>query len=44
VAANATRRELLDDLEAGATQYEEVAGLEGVSHLRLWKRVFDAVQ
>ena len=35
---------LLAELEGGATQYEEVAGLEAVSHLRLWHQIFSRLK
>jgi hypothetical protein len=38
-AASLEADKLLAELETGATQYEDVAGLEAVSHLRLWHRV-----
>lgn len=39
VAYNSKQEELIKDLVDGIEQYEDVAGMEGVSHLRLWKRI-----
>lgn len=33
-------KKLLAELESGASQFEDVAGLEAVSHLREWHRIF----
>jgi len=38
-ASEATANVLLEDLIHGASKYEDVTGLEGVEHLRLWHRV-----
>jgi len=41
-AAGAPRKELLKELREGADKFEDVAGLDGVAHLRLWARVFES--
>jgi hypothetical protein len=41
LSARAPRDTLLGRLTAGASEYERVAGLEGVAHLRLWALVFE---
>jgi hypothetical protein len=41
-AASLDAKKLLAELETGAAQYEDVAGLDAVSHLRLWHRIFSA--
>lgn len=42
-ASAAPREELLKELQEGADIFEEVSGLDGVAHLRLWARVLSAV-
>lgn len=42
-AATATAPELIKDLETGVTVFEDVAGLEGVCHLQIWKEVLSEV-
>lgn len=39
-AADVDSKKLLTELESGAEQYGDVAGLEAVSHLRVWHRIF----
>lgn len=38
-ASEAPRQVLLDNLKAGEDKYRDVAGLEGVGHLQLWRKV-----
>jgi hypothetical protein len=38
-AGEGRAKELLGELEQGIEQFEEVAGMEGVSHLRLWSNI-----
>lgn len=39
-SATASEAQLFQDLQDGIDQYENVVGLEGVSHLELWKDIF----
>jgi len=41
-ASSAPREKLLKELGEGADKFEDVAGLDGVAHLRLWARVFES--
>ena len=38
-SGNSSKNEILQDLSDGINQYEEVIGLDGISHLELWKRI-----
>ncbi len=40
-ASKAPPQVLLDDLKAGEDKYQDVAGLSGVAHLRLWRKILD---
>ncbi len=39
VAAEGKAEELLKEMDEGVEQFEDVAGMEGVSHLRLWRKI-----
>lgn len=39
-SSEASRDVLLDNLRKGEAEYRDVAGLDGVAHLKLWRRVF----
>lgn len=41
-AAGAPKEKLLEELHEGAALFEDVAGLDGVAHLRLWARVLES--
>jgi hypothetical protein len=41
-AARAPKEQLLKELDLGIADFEKVAGLEGVAHLRLWAKVLRA--
>lgn len=43
-AESASSKVLLDNLLAGVEKYEDVGGLDGVKHLRLWHRVLSETE
>jgi hypothetical protein len=42
-AAEAGRETLLADLQAGEDKFKEIAGLDSVAHLRLWRSILSAL-
>lgn len=42
-AANQPKTKLLDDLENTINRYEEIVGLDGISHLRKWHHVLSEI-
>ncbi len=41
-SGSATKEDILNDLEKSIVDYEEVIGLEGVSHLKKWESIFSS--
>lgn len=39
-SASASKEEILSELEKGITEFEDILGLEGVSHLKKWEKIF----